>query len=52
MVLGFLKGIFDYNKREVKKLWPIVDIINNLESKMQSLTDAELGARPWSSGIV
>ncbi len=45
MVLGFLKGIFDYNKREVKKLWPIVDIINNLESKMQSLTDAELGAK-------
>ncbi|MGI6550468.1 MAG: preprotein translocase subunit SecA [Syntrophomonadales bacterium] len=45
MVLGFLKNVFDYNKREVKKLWPKIDIINSLESEMQSLTDAELGAK-------
>lgn len=45
MVLGFLKNIFDYNKREVKKLTPKIDIINSLESEMQSLTDAELGAK-------
>jgi len=45
MVLGFLKNVFDYNKREVKKLAPKIDIINSLESEMQSLTDAELGAK-------
>ena len=45
MCLGFLRNVFDYNKREVKKLWPKIDIINSLESEMQSLTDAELGAK-------
>ena len=45
MVIGFLRNVFDYNKREVKKLMPKIDIINSLESSMKSLTDAELGAK-------
>ncbi|MGE5370788.1 MAG: preprotein translocase subunit SecA [Solirubrobacterales bacterium] len=45
MVVGFIKNLFDDNKREVKKLYRIVDIINDLEPSMQALTDAELGAK-------
>ncbi|NLV17850.1 MAG: preprotein translocase subunit SecA [Syntrophomonadaceae bacterium] len=45
MVLGFFKDVFDFNKREVKKLWPKIDIINSYEEKMKSLTDAELGSK-------
>lgn len=43
--MSFLKDLLDDNKREVKKLSKIVDIINSLEPSMQSLTDAELGAK-------
>ncbi|NLB17465.1 MAG: preprotein translocase subunit SecA, partial [Syntrophomonadaceae bacterium] len=43
--MGFLKDVFDFNKREVKKLWPKIDIINSYEEKMKSLTDAELGSK-------
>ncbi|MGE5404685.1 MAG: preprotein translocase subunit SecA, partial [Candidatus Saccharibacteria bacterium] len=45
MVLGFIKNLLDDNKREVKKLSKIVDIINSLEPEMQALTDAELSAK-------
>jgi len=45
VVLGFLKDVFDYNKREVKRLWPKIDIINRLEPEIKALTDAELGAK-------
>ncbi|MGE5423082.1 MAG: preprotein translocase subunit SecA [Ignavibacteriales bacterium] len=43
--MGFIKSIFDDNKREVKKLSKIVDIINSLETKTVALTDAELTAK-------
>ncbi|MGE5417992.1 MAG: preprotein translocase subunit SecA [Acidobacteriota bacterium] len=45
MVLGFIKNLLDDNKREVKKLSKIVDIINSLEPEIQALTDAELSAK-------
>ena len=36
MVFGFLKNVFDYNKREVKRLWPKIDIINRLEPEIKA----------------
>ncbi|MGM0414801.1 MAG: DEAD/DEAH box helicase, partial [Bacillota bacterium] len=42
-MLGFLKKLFkDPNEKELEKLWPIVEDINNLESEMQELSDQEL----------
>jgi len=42
----FLKKIFkDPNEKELEKLEPIVDEINNLESEMKSLSDSELKAK-------
>ncbi|MGE5396018.1 MAG: preprotein translocase subunit SecA [Chitinophagales bacterium] len=43
--MGLLKDIFDDNKREVKKLSKVVDIINSLENEMTGLTDLELSAK-------
>jgi preprotein translocase subunit SecA len=42
-VLGLLKNIFgNYNDREIKKLSKIVEVINNLEPEISSLTDVQL----------
>ena len=42
-MLGFLKKLFkDPNEKELEKLWPIVEDINNLESKIQELSDQKL----------
>lgn len=41
-----LKKIFGTkNERELKRLWPIVERINSLESKMSSLSDAQLRSK-------
>jgi len=46
MVLGILKNAFgNYNEKELKKLWPIVDEINQFEPEIQALSDAELAAK-------
>ena len=39
------KLLGDPNQREIKKIKPLVDKINRLSDKMQSLTDAELRAK-------
>lgn len=42
-MLGLLKNIFgNYNDREIKKLSKIVEVINNLEPEISSLTDVQL----------
>ncbi|QSQ10382.1 Protein translocase subunit SecA [Koleobacter methoxysyntrophicus] len=42
-MLGLLKNIFgNYNDREIKKLSKIVEVINNLEPEVSSLTDVQL----------
>ena len=42
-MFNFLTKVFgSKNERELKKLTPIVEIINTLESKMQTLSDSEL----------
>ncbi|MEG6615143.1 preprotein translocase subunit SecA [Peptococcaceae bacterium 1198_IL3148] len=41
-MLKFLKGLFDDNTREIKKLERVVQNINGLEPQMQSLSDEEL----------
>ena len=45
MVFGFLKNIFNDNIREVNRLSKKVEIINKLESHMESLSDAALRAK-------
>ncbi|MDF1592622.1 MAG: preprotein translocase subunit SecA [Desulfobacterales bacterium] len=46
MMFNFLTKVFgSKNERELKKLAPIVEIINTLESKMQALSDSELGSQ-------
>ena len=43
---GLLKSIFgSKNEREVKKLWPHVKEINQIEEGLQKLTDDELRAK-------
>ncbi|MBM4433080.1 MAG: preprotein translocase subunit SecA, partial [Chloroflexi bacterium] len=41
----WLGGLVDSNEKELKKLQPIVDKINELEPEFQKLSDAELGAK-------
>ncbi len=46
MVLGILKNAFgNYNEKELKKLWPIVNEVNEFEPEIQALSDAELAAK-------
>lgn len=45
MVVGFLKNIFDENAREIKRLSKKALLINELEPKMQALSDHELKAK-------
>jgi preprotein translocase subunit SecA len=41
----FLSGLFDSNEKELKRLQPNVDRINNLEPEYEKLSDAELRAK-------
>ena len=41
-MIGLIKKFFDRNEREVKKLWPRVKEINDLEAGLQKLSDDEL----------
>ncbi|MCX7751208.1 MAG: preprotein translocase subunit SecA, partial [Candidatus Bipolaricaulota bacterium] len=40
-----LKFLFDSNEREIRKLKPLVELINSLEPKVGSLIDAQLRAK-------
>src|SRR5271154_2109317 len=44
-MIGLIKKFFDRNEREVKKLWPRVKEINDLEAGLQKLSDDELRAK-------
>ncbi len=44
-MIGLIKKLFDRNEREVKKLWPRVKQINDLEAGLQRLSDDELRAK-------
>jgi preprotein translocase subunit SecA len=41
-MIGFLKKIFARNEREVKKFWPVVRQINEIEAELQKISDEEL----------
>ena len=46
MIAKLLAKIFGtQNERELKRLYPIVDQINSLESAMEKLSDADLKAK-------
>ena len=46
MVVGILKKAFgDYNEKELKKLWPVVDQVNDLEPETETLTDEQLAEK-------
>ena len=44
-MIGLIKKFFDRNDREVKKLWPLVKQINDIEAGLQKLSDDELRAK-------
>ena len=45
-MLDWLKNLFgDPNKRKLKKIWPVVDEINEAYEELQDLTDEELRAK-------
>jgi preprotein translocase subunit SecA len=44
-MIGLIKKFFDRNEREVKKLWPRVKEINDLEAGLQKISDDELRAK-------
>jgi preprotein translocase subunit SecA len=41
----FLSGLVDSNEKEIKRLQPMVDLINELEPEYEKLSDAELRAK-------
>ena len=41
----FLSGLFDSNEKEIKRLQPLVDRINELEPEFEKLSDVELRAK-------
>src|SRR5271170_5990178 len=43
--MSWFKKLFDRNEREIKKLWPRVKEINDLEAGLQKLSDDELRAK-------
>ncbi len=45
MVLGFLNRFVDSNDREIKRIQPLVDEINDLEPEFEALSDEEIRAR-------
>jgi len=44
-MMGLLKKIFDRNEREVRRFWPRVREINEIETGLQKLSDDELRAK-------
>lgn len=44
-MLGLLKGIFDSNAREIKKIRTIVDKINALEKSVENISETEMKGR-------
>ena len=45
-MIGLLKKIFgSRNEREVKKFWPVVRRINEIEADLQKLSEDELRAK-------
>ncbi|MBE3589552.1 MAG: preprotein translocase subunit SecA [Firmicutes bacterium] len=44
-MLGVLKRLLNYNERELRRLQPIVQRVNELEPSVAALPDAELAAR-------
>ncbi len=45
MVLGFLNRFVDSNDREIKRVQPLIDDANALESEFEALSDAEIRAQ-------
>jgi preprotein translocase subunit SecA len=47
MVLGTIKRALggDYNEKELKKLWPLVEEVNQFEPEISQLTDEQLAAK-------
>src|SRR5450631_207447 len=45
MVLGFLNRFVDSNDREIKRIQPLIDDANTLESEFEALSEAEIRAR-------
>ncbi|MBF6604671.1 MAG: preprotein translocase subunit SecA [Chloroflexi bacterium] len=45
MVLGFLNRFVDSNDREVRRIQPLVDETNALETEFEALSDAEIRSR-------
>ena len=43
-MLGFLSRFVDSNDRELRRIEPLVDRINELEPEMQARSDAEIRA--------
>ncbi|MFP4199909.1 MAG: preprotein translocase subunit SecA [Clostridia bacterium] len=43
-MLGFLKKMFDFNERELRRLQPTLHAINAIEPEMEAKTDEELAA--------
>ena len=41
-MIGLIKKFFDRNDREVRKLWPRVKQINEIEAGLNSLSDDQL----------
>jgi len=44
-MLGFLSRFVDSNERELKRIQPYVDAVNELEPEIQALSDDEIRAR-------
>ena len=44
-MLGFLNRFVDSNDRELKRIQPLVDQINELEAEFEALSDDEIRAR-------
>jgi preprotein translocase subunit SecA len=47
MVFGVLKRALgsDYNEKEIRKLWPLVEEVNSFEPEIAALTDEQLAAK-------
>jgi preprotein translocase subunit SecA len=46
--MSWFKKLFDRNEREVRKLWPRVKQINEIEAGLQKLSDDELRAKTFA----
>ncbi len=44
-MLNFVKGLFDYNKKELRRLNKIVAAINSFEPQLRKLSDKQLAAK-------